>query len=54
MSQYEKNICALILERELTTGKICKCQSHKHIMATTISCLRAEPKQAYKINYYNR
>lgn len=51
---YEKHIRALQLEREFTNGKVCQAKDHKHILATTFSCLRPEPKQAYIINHYQK
>jgi hypothetical protein len=54
MSKYDKNIRQLMLERELTLGRVCKSQDHNHILATTISCLRQSPKTPYKINHYQK
>ena len=51
---YQKSIRQLQLEREMTAGKICQCASHTHVLANTITCLRKEVKQPYKINHYKK
>ncbi len=54
MQNYDKRVKALQLEREFTTGKVCRNKEHNHILANTFSCLRPIDKLPLKvvINHY--